>query len=255
MRPAAPSSNVRRARTARALVAALIGTVHVFLRRGRRRSTAKLPALRRRRGQRDGTERRERRRAAWPARDPRLGAAHGSLSADGDRQPERCRREHRGDRGSGRDAEHAPGRTCAPLQRTSFVPAPGVALSASRCPEFHVVVQLVLQEPGHVGGHRAGPGDRDRERRLAVEPHEPRRVLRIRPAARVTVVVVPARIEELRGERLAPIAGNMRSVSSSHVCPLFSSARSFGAARETAPNVCSTSCAVTAAVETPTQAR
>ena len=79
----------------------------------------------------------------------------------------------------------------APLQRTSFAPAPGVALSASRCPEFHVVVQLVAaQEPGHVGGHRAGPGDRDRERRLAVEPHEPRRVLRVRPAARVTVVVV-----------------------------------------------------------------
>ena len=37
----------------------------------------------------------------------------------------------------------------APLQRTSFAPAPGVALSASRCPEFHVVVQLVLhRSPG-----------------------------------------------------------------------------------------------------------
>jgi len=37
----------------------------------------------------------------------------------------------------------------APLQRTSLAPAPGVALSANRCPEFHVVVQLVLhRSPG-----------------------------------------------------------------------------------------------------------
>ena len=46
----------------------------------------------------------------------------------------------------------------APSQRTSFDPAPGVAVSASRCPEFHVVVQLAAHSsPGTFAETEPGP--------------------------------------------------------------------------------------------------
>ena len=46
----------------------------------------------------------------------------------------------------------------APVQRTSLAPALGVAVSASRCPAFHVVVQLAVQwSPGTSADTEPGP--------------------------------------------------------------------------------------------------
>ena len=111
----------RQARTnrARALVAALIGTVHVFFTPRQRRST-KLPALRRRRGQRDGTgwnAAEQRGRHVMPAFELRT-APFPLTATDSGKTRARTR------------VTAAPGvtpsthRARTPLQRTSFAPAP-----------------------------------------------------------------------------------------------------------------------------------
>ena len=145
----------------------------------------------------------QRGRQAMPA--PR--APNRALPRDGDGQPERSPARRA-------PTALAPGATVtlqpalpehAPAQRTSFAPAAGVAVSARRWPEFQVggAARRALQA-GDVGGDGAGPGHGEGERRLAVEPHEPRGVLRVQPRSGVPVVVVPAGIEHLRRERPAP---------------------------------------------------
>ncbi len=163
--PDRPPTVVRRANYARpktraALVAAVIGTVHVGPRSAARAGPgAEPPALRRRRGQPHRGERRERRRAVRPTGDSGAGAPHGAASGDGDGEPEDRRseeRRHRRARGD-RRPRTSRRRLHAPPQRTSFAPGRGTALKAEsrrRVPGGRAALRAV--EAGDVGRHSAG---------------------------------------------------------------------------------------------------
>jgi hypothetical protein len=145
---------------ARALVAALIGTVHVFFAPRQAPlqernfhplagAAVNLTALN------DGTAAEQRGRHVIPPRELRTAPrpATDTLSRN-DAGAKRADTVVPADTVSAHPAEPEH----APLQRTSLAPAPGVAVSARRSPEFHVVVQLEAHcSPGTSAATVPGP--------------------------------------------------------------------------------------------------
>ena len=149
-----------RTNVARALVAALIGTVHVFLvpRHAPLHERSLQPfagVAVRRTGLNDGNAAEQRGRHVMPARELRTAPLPVTATL------------RRKDAGANTAETAAPAATVnvqpadpvhAPLQRTSFAPPFGVAVSASRWPAFHVVVQLAAQRrPGTSADTEPGP--------------------------------------------------------------------------------------------------
>ena len=145
---------------ARAFVAALIGTVQVFFAPRQaplhERNFQPFAAVAvRRTGLNDGKAAEQRGRHVIPVRE--LRTAPFPVTATDSRK----------DAAANTAVTAAPGVTLrtqpaapehAPLQRTSLAPALGVALSASRCPAFHVVVQLAAHSrPGTSADTEPGP--------------------------------------------------------------------------------------------------
>ena len=145
---------------ARALVAALIGTVHVFLapRQAPLQERSFQPfagVAVRRTGVNETNDAEHRGRQVMPVLE--LLIAPLPLTAT----------RSRNDAGANTAPTEAPGATArlqtaapeqAPVQRTSLEPACGVAVSASGCPAFHVVVQLTEHSrPGTFAVTEPGP--------------------------------------------------------------------------------------------------
>ncbi len=210
-----------RTKTARALVALVIGTEQTTLSPARAAPLLEAPALRRCRREPNPLVRRDQRGAPRWACDAWPRAAYGASAGDGNRQPVRRRSEDRRHASPGLDddlARRPPGaarapadelgtrsRRCAQLERRARIPGGRAALRCSAARD--------------VRGDGARSRDGERERHLAVELNQPRRILRVEPRSRVPVVVVPSRIEREPVIGVSSPNGYIMSSGLSQVCP------------------------------------
>jgi hypothetical protein len=161
------------------------------------------PAARRHGAKPHRLERRERPGAAHATRHPDRRAAHEALPADGDREPEGGRAEHRHDLRRRREPQGARPRT-----RARARPAKEALTGGGLGLQLDERAGVPLDAAGRRAGRprlqardAAGTRNGHRQRHLGVELPEPGGVLHVEPAADEAVVVVAPCVEQQVGER------------------------------------------------------